>query len=249
LSIDAHPNFVPLPVNERGDKLYLMRLLAISVACGLLGSGAGCLPGSGKGAVDGSIFIRQCAAYVAGSSNGSVYSLGTAAAPAPYAMDPSFFIAEPVNDFQQLDPVNRVNIREQSDGSNIEQADVLYVNVASDFEAAMEIGTPIAIGPNTNVRATLALNQTCPFPEVTPTLEGTMTFTSFGTAVAGAVPADFNINLGDRLTASFDFDVVDVRAATIGGVGSVPVTPAVSGNLTGYFDFVVRRGQSAQSFP
>jgi len=226
----------------------MMRLALPVLWLGSLAAG-GCLPGSGKGSVDGTLFIRECAEHQIGAASGKVYSYGTPTAPAPYSMHPSFFAAEPVNDFERLYPDNRLNIRIQSDGSRVEEADVLYVNIASDYVAAQMLGQAIPVGPTTNIRASLNLNQSCPDPEVVPTLEGSITFSEFGKAGSGSVPTNFNINLNDHLTAMFQFNIVDVRAATLGGQGAVSDMPAVGGALSGFFDFAVREGQSAQAYP
>jgi len=225
--------------------------LFLSAGLFSVGLASGCVLGEGTGQVEGPMFIRQCAMRLSIGASGSqtAYSFGTAADPVLYAMDPSFFAAEPINDFPRLEPNNRLVMRIQSDGSRIEQADVLVINVASVRDVALALNQPIEVGINTNVRATLSLNQSCPMPEVLPTLEGTLTFSQFGDASLGRVPEDFRIGLEDRLQATFDFNLVDVRAASIGGLGNVPIAPAVGGRLTGNFDFVVRQGQRAQSYP
>lgn len=231
-----------------------MRSSSLALVPALLGSLAACDGGvgSGVGSVDGSIYVRQCAQRPAvGSSNrGDAYSLGSAAAPAAYNMNPTFFAAEPIDDFPRLYPNNRLNIRVQSDGARIEQADVLFINIGSVRPVAEALGTPVRVGPNTNVRATLSLNQSCQQPEVSPALEGEITFTQLGSATAGGrIDPNFRISYEDPLQASFDLRVIDVRAATLGGVGVVPTDPALGGALTGNFEFIVYQGQRAQAFP
>ncbi len=223
------------------SRLFLVPCLAL----------AACQVGSGVGTVDGTLYIRQCAqrAAVGATSVGTTYSIGEADAPSAYDMKPTYFVAEAVDDFSRLYPHNRLNIRVQSDGARIEQADVLFVNIASLYEVALALHQPVEVGPNTNVRATLSLNQACPMPEVTPALQGSITFEHLGKADPARVPIDFRVSFEERITASFDLNVIDIRAATLGGVGSVRVDPAVGGHLTGWFDFIVRQGQSAQSFP
>jgi hypothetical protein len=224
---------------------------ALALAGLLLGGLGACSLGDGTGQVEGAIFIRSCAKRTSVGASGSqtAYSFGSADDPVMYQMYPSFFAAEPINDFPRLTPNNRLVVREQSDGSRIEAADVLIVNVANVYQVATALNMPIDVGVNTNVRATLSLNQSCPMPEALPELEGTMTFSQFGDANLGRPPIDFQIGKGDRLQATFDFNVVDVRAASIGGIGNVPVDPAVGGHITGNFDFIVRQGQRAQSYP
>jgi hypothetical protein len=199
----------------------------------------GCAVGEGKGALAGTLFIQSCT---------SDSSLGRPGAPAVYDMHPTFFVAEPIDDFPRPMPMNRLAIRMQPTGNRLEEADVLYLNTASVREVAQALGQPIDIGPSTNVRATLQLNATCPDRAGQAELDGTLTFTNFGQA-AVSVPDDFRINFGDRLTASFVFDVVDRRALTLGGVGSVSPDPSVAGHLEGNFDFIVRQGRAAQSYP
>jgi hypothetical protein len=225
-----------------------MRALALAAALGMV---AACSVGDGTGVVQGSVFIRQCAmrTEVGASGSQSAYSFGSATAPVAYNMQPSFFAAEPINDFPRLNPNNRLNIRVQSDGSRIEQADVLFVNIASVFDVAVALGQDITVDSTTNVRATLSLNQSCPMPEVTPALEGTINFIDFGDANLGHVAPDFRVGFEDHLKATFNLHIVDLRAATIGGEGVVPIDPAVGGGITGYFDFIVRQGQRAQSYP
>jgi len=226
-----------------------MRLVALALSASALSA---CALGEGSGAVDGSLFIRQCAPHTAVGASagvGTVYSYGEPNAPLPYDMQPSFFAAEPIDDFSRLDPNNRLNIRVQSDGSRIEQADVLFINIASVHEVALALAQDVDVGFNTNVRATLSLNQSCPSPEVTPTLEGTINFAQFGDANQARVPPDFRVGFEDRVQATFTFRVIDVRASTIGGLGDVPLDPAVGGDIHGNFDFIVRQGQRAQSYP
>ncbi|MEO6954139.1 MAG: hypothetical protein ABI321_20215 [Polyangia bacterium] len=225
-----------------------MRLLVTSVFA-LAAGASGCTVGTGKGAVEGSVFIRQCAQRNVGAETGDNFSYGDDGNPIPYAMHPSFFGAEPINDIQRLIPQNRLEIRIQSTGSHINEADVLFINMASDVPVALALGTDIDVGPTTNVRATLSLNQSCPQPEVIPILEGTINFSSFGNSDGVHVSPNFNSEERDRLTATFAFSLVDLRAATLGGVGAVPTEPTVSGNIAGFFDFVVYRGQAAQIHP
>jgi hypothetical protein len=213
-----------------------MRALAL-LALGV----TGCLVGEGKGSVSGTLFVQNC-------TNEQDY--GSAAAPALYNMKPSFFAAEPVDDFQRPHPMNRLAIRIQPTGLLIEQADVLFINIASVRPVAMALGTAIAVGPVTNLRASLQLNSTCPDQQVTGELDGTITFTNFGSAKIGAaVPDDFRVGFDDRLTASFSFDVVDRRASTLGGIGAVSPAPTLGGHLDGDFDFTVRQGRAAQNYP
>ncbi|HEY2743765.1 MAG TPA: hypothetical protein VGL86_04050 [Polyangia bacterium] len=198
---------------------------------------AGCGIGNGSGALTGTLFLRGCT---------HDYDYGSLAAPADYDMKPTFFVADPINALassQPLHPINKVSLSVQASGQQQNEADILYITVADDAQVAAALNTPIAIDGTSTVRATLTLNDTCPDAEVEPALVGTMTWQSFG----GATAVD-GIQFGDRLTATFSFDVVDQRAIALGGIGGVPTDPAAAGAITGMFDFVVRQGKAAQAY-
>jgi hypothetical protein len=204
---------------------------AALVAC------AACDLGKGTGSVTGALYLRGCT---------DEHDYGAPDAPAAYDMHPGYFTADPVNALESsrpLHPVNKVSLRVQPSGNRIEESDLLFVNVADDSAVAAALGQPIAVGPTTNVRASLTLNETCPNGEVGPELDGTITFTTFG---AQGVP--YGIQFGDRLAASFDFEIVDRRAIALGGIGGVPTTPAAGGHVAGSFDFIVRQGKAAQAY-
>jgi hypothetical protein len=203
---------------------------------------AGCGLGDGTGTLAGTLYVRGC-------TRSSDY--GASGAPVAYDMRPHYFVADPVNapvnaltSAQQLHPINKVTIRVQNSGVSSDEADLLFINVADDALVTAGIGQSFAVGPTTNVRASLTLNETCPNAEVQSELDGTMTFTSFG----GRTTATDGIQFGDRLAASFDFAVVDRRAIGLGGIGAVPTTPATSGHVAGSFDFIVRQGKAAQPY-
>ena len=135
-------------------------------------------------------------------------------------MDPIYFVADPINALasaEPLHPINKLSMRVQPSGNRKDEADLLYITVASDAEIAAAVGTPITVGATTNLRASLTLNQTCPDAEVQPELDGTITFTQFGSANATE-----GVQFGDQLAATFSFDIVDRRMLSIGGIGSVP---------------------------
>jgi hypothetical protein len=87
------------------------------------------------------------------------------------------------------------------------------------------------------VRATLKLNQTCPTAEAQAELDGTITWSAFGSA-----DAENGIQFGDQLAATFAGDVVDRRTISLG------TPPAAGGHLEGSFDFIVRQGKAAQAY-
>jgi hypothetical protein len=197
---------------------------------------AGCGLGDGTGTLSGTLFLSGC------TNDGNYGQLG---APADYNMHPTYFVADPVNALassQPLHPVNKVSLRVQPSGNRADESDLLFINVADDAQVAATLGQATDIGPTSNVRVSLTLNNTCPRAEVEPELDGTMTWTSFGSA-----DATNGIQFGDRLAATFSFTVVDRRELAIGGLGGVPTTPAAQGALTGSFDFVVRQGKAAQA--
>ena len=218
-----------------------MSRLALAIALAL--PAAACTVGDGKGALAGTLFIQECEDVPF-----TTYSNDGGGMPGGYNMHPSFFVAEPVNDLPRS-PVqmNRVSIRVQSAGNRLEEADVLYINIADVRAIALDLGAPITVGPVTNLRASLVLNETCPAHQTQLELDGTLGFTAFGSASADAggpsVPGNFSIHYGDRLTAAFSFDVVDRRAIVFGG------PPTAGGHLDGNFDFVVRQSPQAQAYP
>jgi hypothetical protein len=217
----------------RGFALISAVLFGAVASCAL----AGCGLGDGTGDVSGTLYLRGC------THN---YDYGSLAAPATYDMHASYFVANPVNALassEPLHPVNKLSVRVQPSGNRADEADLLFVNVGDDADVAAMLGQPMTIGPATSVRATLALNQTCPDAEVQAELVGTMTWTSFGSG-----KATDGIQFGDRLAATFMFTVVDQRQISIGGLGGVPLQPAAAGQISGSFDFIVRQGKAAQSF-
>lgn len=196
----------------------------------------GCGLGDGTGTLQGTLFLRGC------THEGDYGSLAN---PADYNMHPSYFVADPVNALassRPLHPVNKLSLRVQPSGNRADEADLLFVNVGDDAQVAAALNQPMTIGPTSNVRVSLTLNETCPNAEAEPELDGTMTWQAFGSA--NAVDG---IQFGDRLAATFSFTVVDRRQIAIGGLGGVPIAPAAGGAISGSFDFIVRQGKAAQA--
>jgi hypothetical protein len=209
--------------------------LAFVIGGGL--SAAGCGLGDGTGSVAGTLFLRGCTHEA---------DYGIMGAPAGYDMKPSYFVADPINALassKPLHPINKLTLRVQPSGNRTDEADLLFIDVGDTAQVAAAVGAAIAVGPTTNVRAALTLNQTCPRAEVQPELDGTITWSSFGSA-----DVSDGVQFGDRLAATFTFDVVDRRQIAIGGVGSVPTTAAAGGHIDGSFDFIVRQGKAAQAY-
>jgi hypothetical protein len=200
---------------------------------------AGCNVGKGSGSLAGTLYLQSCT---------DQHGYGTQFQPAPFNLKPDFFVADPVDDFQRQFPMNRLSIRIQPNGARVEEADVFYVNMASEFPVAQQLGKPIQVGIGGLVRASLVLNATCPDASVEAELDGMITFTSFGSANQ-MVAEDFRIKFGDHLAGSIAGTIVDRRFIALGGVGGVPDNPAAGGQLAGTFDFDVRQGQAAQSYP
>jgi hypothetical protein len=111
-------------------------LLALVVcAAPLVGA---CSVGSGVGAASGSIYVYGC------TKNGDYCPdgvCGTSDAPAPYDLKPSFFAGETVDDLREFSSgsgimSNRLIVRLQRSGKQIEQNDVLTFDIASSYEVA-----------------------------------------------------------------------------------------------------------------
>jgi len=214
-----------------------MRVWRWPLAFALLLACAACGLGDGTGSLSGTLYLRGCT---------HDYDYGELAAPAAYDMRPSYFVGDPINALQSsqpLHPVNKMAVRVQSDCNRVEEADAMQVLVADVAFVVEALGQPIAVGPATNVRASLALNETCPNAEVGAELDGTITFSQFGSSNAAN-----GIQFGDRVAATFDFEIIDRRAVSIGGIGGVPTTAAAGGHVSGNFDFIVRQGKAAQAY-
>ena len=115
---------------------------------------SGCGVGQGKGAASGKLYVLNC------SSSGDYCNAGvcgTESAPADYNLDPGFFAAEPIDQLSQYtangSPVsgseprmNRITIRLQRSGKQIESNDALYFDVVNSYEVARCVrGREIAI--------------------------------------------------------------------------------------------------------
>ncbi len=203
---------------------------------------SGCGAPNGRGQLNGTLYVAEC------TGRTSPVSLGTPAAPAPFTMKPIYFEADVVDDFPHANMANRLLVRIQPSGLSVDEADAFLLNITDSRQVAQQLGAPMPLGPSTNVRATLQLPETCPDTPVQMELDGTITFSRFGDADKTPVPANFIVNYGDALTATFDVRVIDRRALTLGGTGAVSTTPMVGGQLSGAFDFTVKSGQPGQRF-
>jgi hypothetical protein len=234
--LDSGANRSRCLFNVNAPRLIMGWMRCLWLAC-LAAAVAGCGLGDGTGTLSGQLYLRGCT---------HDYDYGALGAPADYNMHPSYFVADPVNALassRPLHPVNKLSLRVQPSGNRADETDLLYINVGDDSQVAGALNVPLDVGPASNVRATLTLNNTCPDAEVEPVLEGTITWQSFGSATA----VD-GIQFGDRLAATFSFNVVDLRSIAIGGLGGVPIAPVAQGQISGSFDFIVRQGKAAQAY-
>jgi hypothetical protein len=144
--------------------------------------------------------------------------------------------------------------------------DTLFISIPDVRQVAMLIGTPIAMQPlaaslpttdATPVRASLQLLGTCPFSPSNDLLaandaqaSATITFSRFGSASACGTPpcapppADFKVDYGENLEATFDLNLVDERFRL--GLSS---ERNAWGHVMGRFSFELRRGAAGQTFP
>jgi len=99
----------------------------------------GCSVGKGVGAASGTLYEYGC------SKDGDYCSApnvcGTEAVPVPYDLRPSFFAGEPIDDLREQNPgsaimSNRLTIRLQRSGKQIELNDVLTFDITSSYEVA-----------------------------------------------------------------------------------------------------------------
>jgi hypothetical protein len=117
----------------------------------------GCPTGDGEGQVVGAFYLLAC---------DDAYDYGSRSAPAHYDMGANFFVGEPIIDERETNPVNRLDLRIQRGGNNIEDVDSVYIQIADvgvlaeQFVAADYAGSPV--GVTENIQATLSLYVTCP---------------------------------------------------------------------------------------
>ena len=116
---------------------------------------AGCPTGDGEGRVSGQFYVLGC---------DGAYNFGSRTTPAAYDMRADFFVGEPQIDPTEVAPKNRLDLRIQRGGNNVEDADSLYLQISDVKQVARQFaasqGTPV--GPASTVRASLLLYVTCP---------------------------------------------------------------------------------------
>ena len=106
---------------------------------GALGALCACSVGKGVGAASGVLYEYGCNQY--GDYCSAPGVCGTEANPVPYDLQPSFFAGEPINDLREYTAGseimnNRITIRLQRSGKQIELTDVLTFDVSSSYEVA-----------------------------------------------------------------------------------------------------------------
>lgn len=135
----------------------------------------------------------------------------------PYKLQGTFFALQRLGDI--------VFIRMQPSGRPLSVTDALVVEVTDPDLVAQRLGIPIPID-NPKVRSSLHVLGSCPTSAQAMTAHGgTITFTEWGT------------NKGDRVAATFDFDLVDDRTGEAVGLG-----------FEGSFSFDVKVGEPYQPF-
>jgi hypothetical protein len=119
--------------------LAAMSYAGIAAVCLAALGAAACTVGNGVGAASGTLFVYSCSK--SGDYCPSQGACGTAANPAPYDLKPSFFAGEPIDDLREYSAgsaimSNRLIIRLQHSGKQIEVNDVLTFDVVSSYEVA-----------------------------------------------------------------------------------------------------------------
>jgi len=130
----------------------------------------GCSVGKGVGAAKGDIFELGCSkngdyCYAPGVCGTADPDGGTAdpdggtassGGPVPYDLKPTFFAGEPIDDLRQVNPGNaimnnRLIIRLQRSGKQIELNDVLTFDITSSYEVARCVRGRLKLDPKTSL--------------------------------------------------------------------------------------------------
>lgn len=137
---------------------------------------------------------------------------------APYRLAPAFF--------SMVRFENTAEILLQKDGQHPGVSDLLLIQIIDYDLVRASLGQTFALGGD-SVRGVLQTFASCPDSYQSTALKGQIVFTALGS------------NLGDKVAATFTFDVVDPRHgdATIGT------------NFGGKFDFKVIKGRPYQYYP
>jgi len=119
----------------------------------------GCSVGQGTGAASGLLFVLDCSK--AGDYCDASGVCGTPSAPVDYNLNPTFFAGEPIDQLTQFpngsplsgsEPLmNRITIRLQRSGKQIESNDALFFDVVNEYEVARCVrGREIAVAGQPN---------------------------------------------------------------------------------------------------
>ncbi len=227
---------------------------------------------------------------------------GKAWPPVPqlFKLEPTFFAGEPIEDISDGAPANRLIIRMQRTGNEIQISDTLFFDIPnSDLIAHCLRGRTVGgvpdwdttstgtldpnvttpwcepMGPNGSprihlvpfgpVRSSLLPLATCHSEAHQPAVvgitgvatDGWIDFTQFGkaeqpnkTPEAREAIGDFQVNYDEPLAATFLIVLGDDRVVTAKYKGiDVPPDPRIGGVLQGDFEFDLKRGRAAQTFP
>lgn len=115
----------------------------------------GCPTGEGDGAVVGQIYVLGC---------DGEFDFGAVDAPAFFDLRANFFVGEPILDDSAVQPRQRLDLRIQRGGNNIEDTDSLFIQLR-DLQAVAELvvaGRGVPVGPDEATTASLLLYVTCP---------------------------------------------------------------------------------------
>jgi hypothetical protein len=117
-----------------------MKLSVIALVASVLPLVGACSVGSGVGAASGTLYAYGCSKDGDYCPNGPL-DCATEQNPQPYDLKPSFFAGEPIDDLREFSPGsqimrNRLIIRLQSSGKQIELNDVLTFDVVNSYEVA-----------------------------------------------------------------------------------------------------------------
>lgn len=136
-----------------------MRRVDAWAQIGLLALGlsilSGCPTGAGDGAVVGRIYVLGC---------DGEFDFGAVDAPAFFDLRADFFVGEPILDDSAGQPRQRLDIRIQRGGNNIEDTDSLFLQLR-DLQGVAELvaaGRGVPVGPEEATTAALLLYVTCP---------------------------------------------------------------------------------------
>jgi hypothetical protein len=115
-----------------------MKLALLALVASVIPFAGACSVGSGVGAASGTLYAYGCSKNGDYCPNGKC---GTEDDPQPYDLKPSFFAGEPIDDLREFSPGseimrNRLIIRLQTSGKQIELNDVLTFDVVNSYEVA-----------------------------------------------------------------------------------------------------------------